>query len=87
MNERIAQLAQQAAEDVIGIAPNRMMVTESETNKIEIPDTFIEMFAKLVARDCMQQCDPESGLKYSPNALSSRLDCKEKINKHFGVNE
>lgn len=36
-------------------------------------------FAELLIRHCADQCNPESGIKYSPNAASSRMDCKQKI--------
>ena len=34
---------------------------------------------ELVIKECAQECNPEPGLKYSPNSLSSRMDCKNKI--------
>ena len=34
---------------------------------------------ELLIRECANECDPEPGLKYSPNSLSSRMDCKNKI--------
>lgn len=39
--------------------------------------------AELIVEECAKQCDPEPGLKYSPNSLSSRNDCKEKVLKVF----
>lgn len=35
--------------------------------------------AELIVEECAKKCDPEPGLKYSPNSLSSRKDCKEKV--------
>lgn len=36
-------------------------------------------FAELIIRECAKQCNPEPGFKYSPNSLSARIDCKNKI--------
>lgn len=47
----------------------------------------LEKFAELIVKECMLQCEPEAGLRYSPNSLSSRMDCREKIKQHFGVEE
>lgn len=41
-------------------------------------------FAELLVKECASMCDPEPGLKYSPNAQSSREDCKEKILRLIG---
>lgn len=40
---------------------------------------LLEKFAELLVKHCAEQCKPESGLKYSPNSLSSRKDCEERI--------
>lgn len=42
-------------------------------------DMTFAKFAELLIQECAKQCDPEPGIKYSPNAASSRQDCKEKI--------
>lgn len=34
---------------------------------------------ELLVNECAKQCNPEPGLKYSPNSLSARIDCKNKI--------
>ncbi len=49
-------------------------------NGNDVDEEFDEdLFAELIIKHCASQCDPETGLKYSPNSLSSRLDCKQKI--------
>ena len=55
MNDKIKELAQQAAEAVIGIQPKAIMLTETDTTKIEIPDTFITKFAELIVKECIEQ--------------------------------
>lgn len=48
---------------------------------------YLMDFAKMVAKECAALCDPQPGFKYSPNAKSSREDCKNKILTQFGVEE
>ncbi len=72
MNEQIKQLMEQAKyeEAVFGGGfggPN--MVKRLDPVK----------FAELIVGLCARQCNPEPGLKYSPNSLSARIDCKNKI--------
>ena len=38
-----------------------------------------QKLTELLIQECASQCDPEPGLKYSPNSLSSRMDCKQRI--------
>lgn len=38
-----------------------------------------QKLTELLIQECANQCDPEPGLKYSPNSLSSRMDCKQRI--------
>lgn len=52
MNQRIAELAEQAAEAVIHYEPDAVMITESLDRKIEVPDTFITEFALLIIGEC-----------------------------------
>lgn len=80
MNERIKAIAEQAGEEVVNEVFEEYMITEtSDGATLKVPAIFIARLAELIVQDCMAQCDPEPGLKYSPNALSSRLDCKARI--------
>lgn len=47
----------------------------------------MKRFAELVITECMEQCNPEQGIKYSPNSLSARAHCRERIQKHFGIEQ
>lgn len=71
MNERIKELAQLAAESAIDDKINEVMITESEDNKLEIPDTFIKSFAELIVREC----------------ATLAFDGPNGILEHFGVEE
>lgn len=72
MNEQIQELVGQA----------KFMAEETTNKKISKNaelDAFAEKFAELLVELCAKQCNPEPGLKYSPNSLSARIDCKNKI--------
>lgn len=72
MNEQIQELVGQA----------KFMAEETTNKKISKNaelDAFAEKFAKMLVELCAKQCNPEPGLKYSPNSLSARIDCKNKI--------
>lgn len=43
--------------------------------------------SELLVKECAKECNPEPGLKYSPNSLSSRMDCKNKILRMFDGKE
>ena len=80
MNQRIRELEDQCWEDVpVDIDYDYLSRVRRVFNR--------EKFAELIVKECAAQCDPEPGLKYSPNAASSRSDCKEKILNHFGVEQ
>lgn len=74
MNERIRELAEQAGYDI-----KPFYKSEDDYQIPHYKDEQLEKFAELIVRECAKQCDPEPGIKYSPNAVSSRQDCKEKI--------
>lgn len=42
-------------------------------------EQWLEAFAVQIVDTCAKQCNPEPGFKYSPNSLSARIDCKNKI--------
>lgn len=81
MNERIKELIEKATVRGVEYRPG--------DNGHPTPTVYFdkEKFGELIVRECANQCDPEPGLKYSPNAKSSREDCKSKIFKHFGVEQ
>ena len=72
MNNRIQELAKKA-----GLS--YLYDYDADGHAMVCSESDIKKFAELIIVECMAQCDPQPGLKYSPNALSSRLDCKAKI--------
>ncbi len=74
MNEHIKQLARQANIPEYNLQYGTELCIAPHLSK----------FAELIIQECASQCDPEPGLKYSPNAKSSREDCKEKILRLIG---
>jgi hypothetical protein len=85
MNEIIAQLAEHAAQESAVLENELNLEVSVDDKSYQIPAEFIRVFAELIIRECMQQCEPEAGLKYSPNALSSRTDCRDKIKNRFDI--
>jgi hypothetical protein len=83
MNERIKELLLKAGFTNAYFDPKDgfELVFVDEDHTLE----SVTKFAEMIVKECANQCDPESGLKYSPNAKSSLEDCKNKILKHFGV--
>lgn len=57
MHNRIKEIAQQAAEEVVDVPVDQVMITESESATIEIPDTFIAKFAELIVREAAKFTD------------------------------
>ena len=76
MNEQINKLVKKVAPS-FGENQKWAIVGESD----------IEQFVELIVRECAQMCNPVPGIKYSPNAASSRNECKQSILQHFGVKE
>ena len=52
-----------------------------------LEQVFLQKFAEMLIQDCADLCLPEPGIKYSPNSLGSREDCRRKILKEFGLVE
>lgn len=77
MNDLVKELAQQAAEQVVGIEPEAIMITETDTAYIEVPSTFILAFAELIVREC---CEMMQGFTFEEIATKV-------IKKNFGVEE
>jgi hypothetical protein len=77
MNERISEIWDQAAK------ANALL--RSGENSWETQKAFIEKFAELIVRECMEMCyrtDTEyEGKKVKPTVIAS------KVATHFGVEE
>lgn len=54
MSNRIRELAQQAAEEIIDLDLSEAMITEQEGgNKITIPAAFIDKLGELIVQECI----------------------------------
>ena len=75
MNERIAQLAEQAGyeKDMFGIG------------HWDMPEC--KKFAELIVRECANHCDLLLDHKISSEWSRGTHDCSRAIKKHFGVEE
>lgn len=87
MSARINELAKS-----LGLTPTIML--DDSSREVEcyldahgsVPSTaLMHKFAMLIVQECAQLCEPEQGIKYSPNSSSARADCRLRIKKHFGV--
>ena len=89
MNERIAQLAEQAAQE----ANENDMALEviSDDKTYQIPAGFIEKFSELIVRECVKCCDEIADINkvYREERLVDPefgpKECIETIKEHFGV--
>ena len=56
MNERIKELAEQAAEHAVLNPSEEILQSETEDAKVEVPKEFIDKFAELIVRECGKSC-------------------------------
>lgn len=80
MNERIKELAFQAAEDCVFEQAKPSIVVEGEGGiyKMEIPNVFVEKFAEQIVRECVEYYRSQIGETSEPHT---------KTLEHFGVEE
>ena len=70
MNEKIRELAEQAGQG----------------EPFHIPPEFVEKFAELIVRECVQVC-ADRGTHHDGLYSAWADDCSKRIGKHFGVEE
>ena len=80
MNERIRELAKQAASEY------------NDANGICIPDDFVEKFAELIVRECATVCEEIAGMAEATNTgemarktKATAVSCSNFIKNRFGV--
>ena len=78
MNERIKQLADEAAKFSAIMA----LPTGESGDKL-----FVEKFAELIVKECANHCDLLLDHKISSEWSRGTHDCSRAIKKHFGVEE
>ena len=83
MNERIAQLAEEATYEM-EFGGNVLQTTNGEVN-YEIPAGFIEAFAKLIVRECVNVLDKAQWDKGEDWVCADGTRIIPQIKEHFGV--
>jgi hypothetical protein len=80
----IYELAEQAAEHAVLNPGDEILQSETEDSKVEVPKAFIDKFAELIVRECIEQVwySREDGI----NGNISEV-IKDRIKEHFGVEE
>ena len=78
MNERIKQLADEAAKFSAIMA----LPTGESGDKL-----FVEKFAELIVKECANHCDLLLDHKISSEWSRGTHDCSRAIKQHFGVEE
>ena len=79
---KIYELAEQSAEYAVLNPSEEVLQSETEDAKVEIPKAFIDQFAELIVRECMEQVwySREDGINGNVSEV-----IKERIKQHFGV--
>ena len=78
MNERIRELWEQAAESTAAYPSGQNNSWETQVN-------FLDKFAELIVRECMEVGGPEDS--YRDEWFNAKVDSVAKIKQHFGVEE
>jgi len=79
MNERIREIAEQAVKDVDVVHEDNPF--NEELAKMYIPNVFIERFAELIVKECIECVDGYT----KPRTGNTEYDAVEQIKQHFGV--
>lgn len=83
INERIKELAEQAAQESALLENDTNLEVSFEDKTFYIPANFIEVFAKMLVQECASIT-----LDYkNDDHYQGWLDHQEEILKHFGVEE
>ena len=72
MNERIKELAEQAFNEA----------NNGSINNIKIPKEFVEKFAELIVRECLQVINQPNGV-----GDDDVIRISDDVKKHFGVEQ
>ena len=87
MNERIVEMAEQAAEYALLNQSGESLLSEAEgCDEIRVSREFIEKFAELIVRECADVCNKMAEVSDS-YVVHDGDTCAEQIKQHFGVEE
>lgn len=84
MNEQIYSLAEQASEYAVLNPSDEVLQSETEDAKVEIPKAFIDKFAELIVKECIEVCNSRVG---NSDYNTGRMHCASDLKEHFGVEE
>lgn len=78
----IYEIAEQAAEHAVLNPGDEILQSETEDSKVEVPKAFIDKFAELIVRECIEQVwySREDGINGNVSEV-----IKDRIKEHFGV--
>ena len=85
MNEQVYSLAEQASEYAVLNPSDEVLQSETEDAKVEIPKAFIDKFAELIVRECVEVCNRVYFDNYPDAEDFERSEEGDAIKKHFGV--
>lgn len=85
MNETIAQLAEQAAQESAVLPNDTNLEVTFEDKTYSVPATFIEKFAELIVRNCIQVVDDTTTENQEMNI--GLVMASAALVAHFGVEE
>ena len=81
MNNQLRKIVEQAVSAVDIVTGNEAL--DDELAKMYIPDCFVEKFAELIVKECIQVSGPEDS--YTDEWFKAKVDSVQKIKKHFGL--
>lgn len=79
---KIYELAEQAAEFAVLNPSDEVLQSETEDVKVEIPKAFIDQFAELIVRECM---DVVRDINQEYDGGSTVVNAADEIKDYFGV--
>ena len=85
MNETIAQLAEQAAQESAVLPNDTNLEVTFDDKTYSVPATFIEKFAELIVRNCIQVVDDTTTENQEMNI--GLVMASAALVAHFGVEE
>jgi chorismate mutase len=89
MNELVAKLAEQAGQLSFDSENELNLIVSTDDSSYEVPANFIEKFAELIVKECMELCKKQEYdyWRSSEDQDFTPIDCADAIKEHFGVEE
>lgn len=88
MNDKIRELAEQAAQESFDDVNDLSLEVSCEDQSYQVPAAFIARLTELIVRECAKICECEwNGDADTFVASEAYNECAESIKEHFGVEE